>query len=149
MIICSWKRLLLQLQLLHADKNANLHVCHRMDLIDARRFQVRLDKVCGSVAARERKHAASRDIIFPHSAFLWGNPCFNWSGSWAMCCIANPRVLTNRDRPDAAAAIQLEAAIVLSRMIMICLFWQYKPLISCDSEEVITLKSYQWAVHCR
>lgn len=30
--------------------------------------------------------------------------------------------LTNRDRPDAAAAIQLEAAIVLSRMIMICLF---------------------------
>lgn len=54
-----------------------------------------------------------------------------------------------RDRTDAAAAIQLEAAIVLSRMIMICLFWQYEPLISCDSEEVITLKSYQWAVHCR
>lgn len=68
MIMCLWRRLLLQLQRLGVDMSARLHVRRRMDLIDARRFHAAID--WEKVAARERERAVSEDIIFPHSAFL-------------------------------------------------------------------------------
>lgn len=149
MIMCLWRRLLLQLRLLrvHVRMFDDIWIWLMCVIFTLPSTEKKTQKF----AARVRKRAVSGDITFPLQHFferihvsidLLRRTCAAWQHQARLYELG-------RNWCSSSNSISNEAAIVLSGTITICLFGQCKQLISCDWEEVITLKSYQCAVHGR
>lgn len=59
-----WRRLFLQLQLLHVDMSARLHVRQRMDLIDVHRVHVIVDWKTLAVSQQRSENVLYPKILF-------------------------------------------------------------------------------------